>query len=35
MEFSARGRRLQARRLGLRPLPGGRYERIRAKGGDR
>jgi virulence factor Mce-like protein len=33
VEFSARGRRLQARRLGLRPLPGGRYERI--KGRDR
>jgi phospholipid/cholesterol/gamma-HCH transport system substrate-binding protein len=36
LAFSERGRRLQARRLGLRPLPGGRYERIKKdKDGDR
>jgi phospholipid/cholesterol/gamma-HCH transport system substrate-binding protein len=28
LEFSALGRRIQAKRLGLEPLPGGRYRRI-------
>jgi len=28
LEFSERGRRFRARQLGLKPLPGGRYERI-------
>jgi hypothetical protein len=28
LEYSAEGRRIQARRLGLKPLPGGRYKKI-------
>ena len=37
LEFSAEGRRIEARRLGLQPMPGGTYKRIkgRAKDGDR
>lgn len=28
MEYSALGRKVQAKKLGLEPLPGGRYRRI-------
>ena len=28
LEYSAEGRRIQAKRLGLKPLPGGRYKKI-------
>lgn len=35
LEFSAQGRRIQARRLGLEPLPGGRYRRIAGGKGGR
>jgi phospholipid/cholesterol/gamma-HCH transport system substrate-binding protein len=34
LEFSERGRRLQAKRLGLKPMPDGTYKRIPKSGGD-